>query len=470
MSSASSAAAKSLTQAVNNPQPIPEGSTLPSSISVSDSVIGQIEPGFSGLSYEKSSLWEPLFTGNNANLIGLFQRLGTGVLRIGGNSVDQSVWNANGSGQKSGQIAPKDVDALAEFLDQTGWQCIYAVNLGGFATGATSPELAAAEVAYVSQKLGSALVGVEIGNECDCYGATNSYFPGSWSLSQFEQLWQQFRTAIVNQTPEVQITGPASSGNESSWTVPFAKDKANEISTITQHYYRGDGHASTATASALVASDPALNNFLSVLKAGSTATGVPFRMAECNSYWNGGAPGVSDTLASSLWVLDFLFNCAVGGASGVNLHGGANNSYTPIADASGTVTAVRPEYYGLLMFALAGEGSVCKTTVTANGQNVTAYAILNATGGRSLMIVNKETSNQQLTIDLPGTVSTAFATIMSGTNDGTPTLTEGSVTIQGSAVGNDGSFFPQPSFELTPGSSSLSCYVPALSAILIQTT
>ena len=64
---------------------------------------------------------------------------------------------------------------------------------------------------------------------------------------------------------------------------------------------------------------------------------------------------MSNSYASSLWVIDFLFNAALGGATGVNMHGGGNSpGYTPIADDSGAVIEARPEYYGLLLFTLAG--------------------------------------------------------------------------------------------------------------------
>ncbi len=68
------------------------------------------------------------------------------------------------------QIAPTDVASLAAFVKATGWQCLYGINLGGSATGARSPSLAAAQVAYVYHQFGSSLLGIEIGNECELFG------------------------------------------------------------------------------------------------------------------------------------------------------------------------------------------------------------------------------------------------------------------------------------------------------------
>lgn len=453
---------------------MPGGTIAQASLTVSTGEAGLIGPGFAGLSYEKSSLCEPLFSAANTELVGLFKLLGPSILRIGGNSVDQSVWTPGGRGQTAGQIAPSDVAALGGFLRPAGWRCIYGVNLGGAASGATTPALAAAEVSSVAQQLGPALAGIEIGNECDGYGAPASYFADNWSLAQFQSLWGQFRTAILTATPGVPITGPASGSNVSTWTVPFGESVTrNSISLLTQHYYRGNGQSSAATAANLVLPDPNLVNSLGLLNAGARSIGIPYRMAECNSYYNGGASGVSDSFASALWVVDFLFNCAQGSAAGVNLHGGGDwTGYTPIADANGSVVGARPAYYGMLLFTLAGQGTLCQTQLSAGQINATAYAVRTAGGGLNLMVVNKDASQSlQLTAILPQIANTATLLAMTQLSSGAsgPSLSATSgVTIQGAAVAGDGSFTPSSAYNLAAGSSQLACYVPAASAVLIQ--
>ena len=444
------------------------------SLTVTATATGTIGPAFAGLSYEKSSLYEPLFTAANADLIGLFKRLGPSVLRIGGNSVDRNVWTSNGAGQTAGQIAPPDVAAVAAFVNAAGWQCLYGINLGGSATGATTPALAAAEVAYAAQQFGSSLLGIEIGNECDLYGGTGSYYAGSWSLAQFETLWGQYRTAILATTPTVPITGPADAGSESSWTVPFGEAVTkSEITLLTQHYYRANGQLPTSTGAYLITPDTTLTGNLATLNSGAKTIGIPYRMSECNSFYNGGASGVSDSYASSLWVIDYLFNCVQGGASGVNFHGGGNSAgYTPIADSSGVVVGARPEYYGILLFTLAGQGTLYTTQLNAGGLNATAYAVKTASGGLNLVINNKDlTQNLQLTAQLPQTVNSATLLGMTQLSSGAtaPSLaaTDG-VMIQGALVNADGTFTPSAAYTLTATGSQITCYVPALSAVLIQ--
>ncbi len=470
-----------------NPQPTPSGPITSASLSVTATSAGSIASAFAGLSYEKSTLYENpyLFTGTNATLIALFKLLGPSVLRIGGNSVDRNVWTPAGAGHTAGQIAPSDVNALAAFVNAASWQCLYGINLGGagpapYTSGsivaATTPTLAAEEIAYAYQAFGSSLLGFEIGNECDLYGS--SYFSGAtWNLSTFESLWTQFRTAIVAQTPAAAslCTGPADAGSESSWTVPFGQyaTKSN-ISLLTQHYYRGNGQSPSSTAANLVTPDTALVSDLQTLNTGAKGVGIPYRVSECNSYYNGGADGISDAYCSSLWIIDFLFDCGLNGAVGANFHGGGNGSgYTPIADSGGAVVEARPEYYGILLFTLAGQGTLYATSLSGIGSlNITAYAVRTSSGDLNIIVVNKDgAQNLQLTVQLPQSVSSAKLLEMTQLTTGAsgPSLSATSgVTIQSATVGADASFSPGAAYVLSASGTQLTCYVPYLSAVLIQ--
>jgi hypothetical protein len=414
---------------------------------------------FVGLSYEKSKLSQPLFSGSNANLIGLFERLGNGVLRIGGNSVDETNWAPNGAGQTSGQTAPPDVDALASFISAVGWPVLYGVNLAQ-----STPSVAAAEVAYAAKALGANLLGIEIGNEPDLYAG--HYFPSTWAFSDYLTLWQSFASAILAQTPGVPLTGPVTAYN-SAWFSSFAQNEGKSIVLLSMHYYRANGQSASSTIDLLISyPDTNLQNDLVPLNTAAQAAGVPFRIAETNSFYNGGAPNVSDSYASSLWVIDHLFTIAQGGSVGVNLHGGGNgDGYTPIADNDGVVVEARPEYYGALLCALAGQGPLLATTIDAGSLNTSAYTVQNSSSQVSLIVNNKDASqNLQFTATCPSAVKSASMQILTG-----PALAStAAVTIQGSAVNPDGSFMPQTSYGLTVSDGAFTGYVPAASAALIS--
>jgi len=449
-------------------QPVPSGPLTPTTVTIASTQVGTIPKRFVGLSYEKSKLSQPLFSGGNTDLIGLLQRLGTGLLRIGGNSVDETIWNATGAGQTSGQTAPSDVDALAAFLSAAGWPVLYGVNLGGagLSPPTTSPALAAAEVAYAAQKLGSNLFGIEIGNEVDLYAG--KYFPSTWSFSDYLTLWQSFASAILAQTPGVPLTGPVIAYN-TSWFSSFASAEGKNVSLLSAHYYRGNGQSPSSTIQELISyPDTNLETYLAALAPPAAAAGVPFRLAETNSFYNGGAPNISDAYASALWAIDHLFTIALGGGVGANFHGGGNSTgYTPIADESGVVQEARPEYYGILFQALAGQGALLATTISAGSLNVSAYTVENSPSQLSVIIVNKDTTqNLQFTTTCPGAVQSATMQVLTG-----PSLSATSgVTIQGAGVNADGSFSPQASYGLSVSGDSFSGYVPAESAVLVVVT
>jgi hypothetical protein len=220
---------------------------------------------------------------------------------------------------------------------------------------------------------------------------------------------------------------------------------------------------------------PALVSNLATLDSGALDIGVPFRISECNSYYDGGADGVSDAYCSSLWVIDFLFDCALGGSAGTNFHGGGNGTgYAPVADSGGAVIEARPEFYGILFFKLAGQGTLYDTQLSAGGLNATAYAVKTGSGGLNLVIVNKDpTQNLQLTAQLPQTASSATLiemTQLSPAASGPSLSATSGVTIQGASVSADGSFSPGAAYSLNASGTQIDCYVPALSAVLIQVT
>jgi hypothetical protein len=448
-----------------SPLPVTPGPVAQASLTVTTTPSGTIPPRFMGLSYEKSAMTYSYFHESNQHLIGLFRRLGDGVLRIGGGSVDHVMWTPDSTGTHL-QVTPVEIKALAGFLQATGWLCLYGVNLA-----TSTPALAAEEVAYAASVLGPNLLGIEIGNEPDEYGAAGNFFAGNWSLEDFLARWNMFRAAILESAPQVAITGPAAGGGNHipTWTLPFGQaTTAAEITLLTQHYYRASGYSPTATAAFLINPDPQLAGYLAMLKPGAEQLGIPYRISECNSFYNGGAVGVSNSYASSLWVIDFLFDVALNGATGVNMHGGGNApGYTPIADNDGGVVEARPVYYGMLLFTLAGPGTLLETQLVAGTVDATAYAVRTASGGLNVVVVNKDTlQNLTLTIAANQNIQSARLQTMTGAS---LAATSG-VTIQGATVNIAGGFTPIGTDTLTPEGTRVTCFIPALTAVLISIT
>src|ERR1017187_10896765 len=99
----------------------------------------------------------------------------------------------------------------------------------------------------------------------------------------------------------------------------------------------------------------------------------------------GGATNVSNTFASALWGLDFMYWWAAHGAAGVNFHTGDKvaagselrpSKYTPYFTSTNGYL-VRPLGYGIKAFDLGSHGKLIPVTISNPGNlNLTAYAVL----------------------------------------------------------------------------------------------
>jgi hypothetical protein len=424
---------------------------------------GHLTPDFAGLSYEKTHLTDAFFTGSNAPLIALFKLLGASSLRIGGNAVDLSTWQPGAMsaapGKTSTNIGTVGVDALADFVKATGWKVIYGVNLK-----TSNPLAAAVEAKYAADKLGDRLYGFEIGNEINQFG--NGY-PATRAS------WEMLATAMKAAVPGARFVGPAVYGSVGSWAVPFARDEAALLSMITQHYYLGA--AGGATIASLLA-DTKLVGELEQLQTATTANQIKdsYRLAESNSYFNHGQPGVSDTLGAALWSVDFMLTSASHGANGVNFHGGGPNqdlkhlegfTYTPIDEAGSKVTGVKAVFYGMLLVALAGSGDMLPTTAKAGALDVSAYSIKQADGSLNIVLLNKDdTSSIQASVDVGAPATSGAAIYLQG---GQLSATTG-FTVAGAGVSATGAWNRRPAYALPVSGNVVTVALPPASAALVH--
>jgi hypothetical protein len=83
---------------------------------------------------------------------------------------------------------------------------------------------------------------------------------------------------------------------------------------------------------------------------------VPLRLDEMNAVSCGGEKGVSDTFASALWSVDFLFQLARIGVAGINVNsvpGSINSPFEFTTAGNHWSGIVHPLYYGMQLFAQA---------------------------------------------------------------------------------------------------------------------
>ncbi|HXA46026.1 MAG TPA: hypothetical protein VNW52_00240 [Burkholderiaceae bacterium] len=533
------------------------------SLVVSSAPSGQIiDSSFSGLSYEKSyismvsrnTLTAPptsLFNASNTGLVNLFKRLGPSVLRIGGNSTDKMFWNPTGPpGLQSGQVSPSDIDRLAAFARATGWKIIYGINFVY-----NTPANVAAEAAYATASFGSSLIGFELGNEPDLYANTGNQVLGpltitmngqaqtftplggiaqsQYTYANFLAQWNLCAQAVLAQVPSANLMGPASGvfpnpfgggimyDKGGTYTGHFAADAGKTISMLTQHYYLdGDlttngkpdwgipaGSSSATITNWMLTPDPYLPAGLQAIATATKSVSGGFRMAEANIFYEGGIQGMTYSLATGLWAIDFLFINAQNGSKGVNFHSGFSGGTisastnpvpageTPISDdyttneggvalppgfspiiddLTQTVVGVGPEYYAMYLFSLAATGQLQNVAVTnPSGLLMSAYAVAGKDGSQYVMILNKDqNTTAQVTLQLNASASQATATVLASslTGTATPSLQRGdSITLNGAPIDTGGGWNPAapPTYPVTNG-NMVSLNVGPASAVLLK--
>ena len=120
----------------DNPPPALTGTMVNGTVKVTRGTrTGALTPGFASFSFEKSHLTDGFFVPAHTALVNMFKLLGPGVVRIGADDVNTSVWTPSATfvspGNTSHNVGTAEVDALAQFLTATQWKTIYAVNMRG---------------------------------------------------------------------------------------------------------------------------------------------------------------------------------------------------------------------------------------------------------------------------------------------------------------------------------------------------
>lgn len=441
-----------------------------------DEVGNPITADFTGLSYETSQLSDPtFFSPDNEALAGFHRCLGAaGVLRIGGNTSEFGVWTPTGTtigstpeavGPDTGHhapprrpVTPLAVRNLRAFLGLSGWRLIYGLNMGS-----ESPETVADEAAHVAGVMGDKLVAFQLCNEPDLFYRNGLRSP-DYGYRQFAAEWRRFFRALKQRVPGAALAGPDTAFNN-EWLVSFAREQRHDLAFLTQHYYaEGPPTNPSMTIERLLSPSPRLQAELAAVAAARRETGLPFRMAETNSCYQGGKQGVSDTFASALWAADLMYQLAQAGAVGVNFHGGGYGWYTPIAGTRENGFLARPVYYGMLLFAAAGAGRLVSTEMdgVADG-SIAVYGLKNPDGALKLVILNKDlNSDVALAVNAPGVKRASVMRLIAPRPDDTT-----DVTFGGSVVGDDGAWTPAVTESLATSRGVLTLSMPKASGALV---
>lgn len=433
-----------------------------------DRPLGMIAPDFMGLGYEISSVSRPgLLSRSNQVYVQLVRTLGTrGVIRIGGNTADYAKYSPNAAAVSSARgtvVNDAVLKDLGGFLEATGWKLIWALDLG---RGTEADAIAEARI--ISSIAGERLLAFEIGNEPDLFARAKHRKP-EYGYEDWLAEYRRYKVALRREFPRIPFAGP-DAAITTDWVTRFAADEGKDSVLLTHHYYR-EGQNPGSSIEKLLGVDPKLQPQLTALKAASQACGVPYRICEVNSFSGGGRPGVSDTLAGALWVLDYMFTLAASGCAGVNMETGVNHldfisSYSPIGDDEHGHYSAKPEYYGMLAFALASKGQLLAAENNANSREIKTYATQSDKGSLALALINKGAASPVLTVNLGGRVKAKQASVL---RLGGPAVdSKTGIALGGAEVTPDGTWKAAKTESVHVRNGQISVTLPPASAAVVH--
>jgi hypothetical protein len=431
-------------------------------------VLRTLPADYMGLGFEASSVATPgLLSADNHAYVQLVRNLGQkGVIRIGGNVSDFSIYDANGASKslpKDTVLAAQDLRRLRGFLDTIGWKLIWGLNLGG-----DHLDNAVEEARAVTAIMGDRLIALEVGNEPDLFGRAG-HRPASYNYAAWLADYRRYKTAIRAVLPHAPFAGPDLAGS-TEWMEMFARDEGGDIALLTAHHYITGQANPAATLETMLAEEKKYLPTLARFQAAAKSIHVPYRLCETASFSGGGRAGVSDTFAAALWALDYLFVLASHGCSGVNMETGVNHlgwisKYTPISDDLAGHHGAAPEYYGLLAFAQAGRGEQIALTCETGGINLTAYATRQS-NETIVTVINKDMTRDAM-VEVMGVTPKHVQTMRLAA----PSLTTPSgITLGGAPVRGDGAWTGAQSDPVKLANGKVLLTVPAGSAALVSLT
>ena len=387
-----------------------------------------VPSSFFGISTEYSTL--PLFERDTPvfeRVLSMLHVQGDGplVLRIGGESADQSFWRPpwKHMPQWAFELTPGYLARLGALVRRDRIKLIVDLNLM-----TETPMIAAAWARAAETALPRhSIVGFEVGNEPDLYSRRHwvrtlarsplqtAFLPLELTPSLYVQDFAEYAQVIGEHAPDIPLVGPAVAHSRDG--LPFIsaliEDQRPELGSVSAHLYpysacvknpRARDYPTVARVLSRGATS-AFSTHIASAVAVAHAAGLKFRLTEFNSVTCGGKPGVSNTFATALWAPDALFTAMRTGADGANLHVRQNPVNGPFAISSSGLYA-RPLLYGLLLFTrmLGPQARLVRPHLVApRSLNLSAWAVRVRGGLLHVLLIDKSSRAVRVNLHLPAT-------------------------------------------------------------------
>ncbi|HLZ49625.1 MAG TPA: glycosyl hydrolase family 79 C-terminal domain-containing protein [Candidatus Acidoferrum sp.] len=355
------------------------------------------------------------------------RNLGPGILRLGGNSQDNTCWNLAAAPHPDWCKAPlsaADFQLFSRAAKDSGWRLIVGMNLKQNSSAWALDEVTRAIAKEIKPQ---EIIGLEIGNEPDLFSRDGSR-PETYTPADNVKDFLAYHNAFARNATARQyaLIGPATCckwHNAQDLGVFVDGVGAASLKLVTVHsYLLTTCGGRTVSLEELLAPDlmKRLDDESRSLVQVARQRNLPIALAETNSASCGGMPGVSNAFAAALWGLDSLFSAASDGYSGVNFHfsyrpGGS--SYNPVDtfarhDSSGRQlyrNLAQPLYYGMYLFTQVAPGKFMLPAHTETTSNIRSYATTTClTCEVSVVVINKDlTSAGRVSIHVPGRAGAA---------------------------------------------------------------
>jgi hypothetical protein len=340
------------------------------------------------------------------------------LLRLGGNSADDSWWAIPGMKQPPYiyTLTPQwgaDVHAL---LTALGGKAILGVNLE------KDSRVASAEVAHFDRYVGANLIDAfELGNEPEFYPL--SVVNGLRGQDTIAAYGKKFST-IASALGRAPLAGPGSGSPH--WLTKLGtvlSDMPSRLKLVTVHAYPmkhcsrvADLSVSDFFASASI--QGLADSIRGEVKA-AAAHGKPLRVDEINGVSCGGEAGLSNSFGEALWALNVLPALWQAGVQGVNFQttdgdGNLNQTITAKHSAFGWSVSVEPEYYGLLTFAQAAPAGSRLLRISNPGlAHVYQFAVRAPDGSERVVLTNVGSVSRTIGVAASGRRGTGSVSLLS---------------------------------------------------------